>query len=44
MPKETDDVKNRRLKIQKRGHKVQYFSYRNGDKEEARAEAAAFEF
>jgi hypothetical protein len=44
MPKVADDVKNKRFKIQKRGHKVKYFSYRKRGKEEARAEAAAFEF
>jgi hypothetical protein len=44
IPKVTDDVKNKRFKIQKRGHNVKYFSYRKKGKEEARAEAAAYRF
>jgi hypothetical protein len=40
-----EDTKNKRFKIQKRGHPVQYFPYINDEeKEEARVEAEAFRF
>jgi hypothetical protein len=41
-PKVADDVKRRRVKVQKRGHTTGYFSYIDANKEDARADATAY--
>jgi hypothetical protein len=41
-PKVADDVKHKRFKVQKRGHKTGYFSYIDANKDDARADATAY--